>query len=130
LRAFPAGSLEPGWRGEVFDPLRKTKRTFKEENMKSLYKMAVLIMVASFIMGPAWSHAEEWTGAVEPRTTEKMVVDALIVRPLGILGIAGGALVFLVSLPFSALGGNTDSAFEKLVAEPAAYTFSRPLGDI
>ncbi len=98
--------------------------------MKFLSKMAVLILMAAFIMGPMGARAEEMTSAVDPRTTEKMVVDALVVRPLGIIGTVAGTLVFVVSLPFSALGGNTDSAFQKLVAEPAAYTFTRPLGDI
>jgi hypothetical protein len=103
---------------------------FQEEKMKPLYKMVALIVMTAFIMGPVWAPAQEWTDAVEPRTAEKMVVDALVVRPLGILGTVAGTLVFVVSLPFSALGGNTDSAFQKLVAEPAAYTFKRPLGDI
>jgi hypothetical protein len=35
-----------------------------------------------------------------------------------------------VSLPFSAMGGNTKTAFNKMVADPAAFTFKRPLGDL
>jgi hypothetical protein len=42
--------------------------------------------------------------------------------------VIGGA-IFLVSLPFSALGGNTQPAFDYLVADPFKFTFSRPLGE-
>jgi len=40
-----------------------------------------------------------------------------------------GTAVFIVSLPFSALGGNTKIACQKLVKDPAKFTFKRPLGD-
>ena len=61
---------------------------------------------------------------------EKMVADALLVRPLGIVGTIIGSAIFLVSLPFSALGGNVEEAYQKMVVEPAHYTFGRPLGDL
>jgi len=59
---------------------------------------------------------------------EKMAVDAVVVRPLGICAIVGGALLFVVSLPFSALGKNVDEAAQTLVTTPTQYTFGRPLG--
>jgi len=48
---------------------------------------------------------------------------------LGIVATVFGCAVFVVSLPFSALGGNTKQAVQKLVKEPAAFTFVRPLGE-
>ena len=65
----------------------------------------------------------------EKKTQEGMAIDLLAVRPIGLVATLGGAVVFLISWPFSALGGNTDEAWETLVAEPAVYTFQRPLGD-
>ncbi|MEE4113723.1 MAG: hypothetical protein V2I40_12975, partial [Desulfobacteraceae bacterium] len=59
----------------------------------------------------------------------KMVGDALVVRPLGLCATVIGGVVFIVSLPFSALGGNTQPAFDYLLADPFKFTFSRPLGD-
>ena len=59
-----------------------------------------------------------------------MMADALLVRPVGLVAVILGTAVFVVSLPFSALGGNTGQAAEKLIKEPAVYTFSRPLGDL
>ena len=39
-------------------------------------------------------------------------------------------VTFVVMLPFSLLGGNVGESAEKLVVEPAKYTFTRPLGDL
>ena len=63
-------------------------------------------------------------------TTGKMAADLLLVRPVGFIGTLFGSAVFIVGIPFSAIGGNTGETFQKLVKDPAAYTFVRPLGDI
>ena len=42
--------------------------------------------------------------------------------------MALGMVFFVVTLPFSALGGNTDEAFDEMIAKPTKFTFSRPLG--
>ncbi|MBA3035411.1 MAG: hypothetical protein FP814_02855 [Desulfobacterium sp.] len=57
-----------------------------------------------------------------------MLADFVAVRPFGIASLVTGSAVFVLSSPFSALGGNIASAWDKLVAEPAKYTFKRPLG--
>lgn len=58
-----------------------------------------------------------------------MVADFLLVRPLGIAATIVGTALFIASLPFSALGGNTQTACRKMVVEPAKHAFKRPLGD-
>lgn len=62
-------------------------------------------------------------------TTEEMVVDAVLVRPLGLVAIVLGAGIFVISLPFSLLGRNVGEAGSKLVVAPAKFTFVRPLGE-
>ncbi len=57
-----------------------------------------------------------------------MVGDLLIARPLLIGATVIGAAVFVVSLPFTALGGNIEEAAEALVAEPGREAFARCLG--
>jgi hypothetical protein len=57
-----------------------------------------------------------------------MTVDLLFVRPVGIISVVFGTAVFILSLPFSALGGNSGNAAQKLVAEPVSFTFKRKLG--
>lgn len=62
-------------------------------------------------------------------SAENMAVDIMAARPIGLAAMVGGAVVFLVSWPFSALGGNSDEAWDTLVVAPAEYTFRRPLGN-
>lgn len=57
-----------------------------------------------------------------------MVLDALVVRPMGVAGTIVGTVFFIVSLPFTILGGNVPEAADALVMKPARYTFVRPLG--
>ena len=58
-----------------------------------------------------------------------MIYDFCLVRPIGIVATAVGSVFYVISLPFSLLGDNSDEAVQALVKDPAAYTFSRPLGD-
>ncbi|MBF0285344.1 MAG: hypothetical protein HQL51_12905 [Magnetococcales bacterium] len=58
-----------------------------------------------------------------------MFFDALLCRPLGLVSTVVGTSLFVISLPFSALGGNSEQAAERLVMEPYRFTFQRPLGD-
>lgn len=57
-----------------------------------------------------------------------MVGDLLIARPLLIAGTIIGAGLFVVSLPFSALGGNVKEAGQALVVDPGREAFVRCLG--
>jgi hypothetical protein len=57
-----------------------------------------------------------------------MLADTVMVRPLTLIGTAVGVVTFVVTLPFSALGGNVGDAGQILVVDPAKYTFVRPLG--
>lgn len=62
-------------------------------------------------------------------SAEAMVADVIIARPVGLVTTVVGSTVYVVSLPFSLLGGNEKQAREKLVKEPATFTFKRPLGE-
>lgn len=62
--------------------------------------------------------------------SEAIFIDGLLVRPVMIVTTAVGVVAFVVTLPFSILGGNVDEAGQKLVVEPAEYTFVRPLGEL
>ena len=58
-----------------------------------------------------------------------MAGDLIVMRPLGIVATAVGSVIYVISLPFSLLGGNEEEARQKLVIDPARYTFTRPLGE-
>jgi hypothetical protein len=90
----------------------------------------VLFMIASLLIIPFGSAAvaQEYFETEDPGGGE-MIFDFCVVRPIGIVATAIGTVAFVISWPFSALGNNADVAGQKLVKEPAAYTFKRPLGE-
>ncbi|MBF0657173.1 hypothetical protein IPZ60_00275 [Psychrobacter sp. NG25] len=47
-----------------------------------------------------------------------MVADATVGKPLQLIGAVTGTALYLVSLPFSLIGGNADQAQQKLFVEP------------
>jgi hypothetical protein len=63
-------------------------------------------------------------------TAGAMAFDVILMRPVGLAATIVGTAVFIVSLPFSALGGNQEAAAEKLINEPFFFTFQRPLGQL
>ena len=93
-------------------------------------KTLVLVTIASLLVIPFGSTAiaQEYFEAEDP-SGGAMMFDFFVVRPVGIVATAVGTVAFVVSWPFSILGGNAGAAGQKLIAEPAAYTFSRPLGE-
>ncbi len=96
-------------------------------------KKHVLVFVVAAALAITWAAPqalgqepiEEFRGSAAA-----MAFDLIFVRPLGLAATAVGEALFIVSLPFSAMGGNVDAAAQKLVVEPARYTFNRPLGQI
>jgi hypothetical protein len=58
-----------------------------------------------------------------------MVVDLVVTRPLGLLGIVVGSAAFVIALPFTIPSGSVDRSAEELVKKPVRYTFKRPLGE-
>lgn len=65
----------------------------------------------------------------ESGSAEAMTADVLIARPIGLVTTVISSTIYVISLPFSLLGGNETQAREKLVKEPMAFTFKRPLGE-
>jgi hypothetical protein len=63
-----------------------------------------------------------------PPSADATAADLLIARPGGLVATVLGSAVFVVGLPFTLLNGSTGEAAQKLVVEPAQYTFTRPLG--
>jgi len=57
-----------------------------------------------------------------------IVMDVLLIRPLGLISATLGTGVFIVSLPFAIPSGSVATIGEKLVLDPLRFTFTRPLG--
>ncbi len=89
-------------------------------------RRAVSVITISCLLLPQTLWAQS---AVDDSPNEwAMVGDLLVARPIGVVMTAGGAAVWLVSLPFTLLAGHAAEAGEKLVVGPAESTFMRCLG--
>jgi hypothetical protein len=82
----------------------------------------LLVLLGAAISMPVVAAPEDQPGA------GAMITDALVARPLGLVITALGTATFVVSLPFTALGGGMTQAADKLVVSPAKETFVRCLG--
>lgn len=87
---------------------------------------AVAAFLIALLMVPQVLLAES---AIDESPNEwAMVGDLLVARPVGVVMTAGGAAVWLVSLPFTLLAGHAGEAAETLVLGPGEATFMRCLG--
>ncbi len=99
--------------------------------MQKIIKQSIIIIIlATLIVVPFGTSAlAEYQSQQEDISAGAMAADLLFGRPLGIAAIVVGSVVFVVSLPFSALGGNVKDASQKLIKDPVNFTFKRALGD-
>jgi hypothetical protein len=94
------------------------------------YLLAVTLLFSGMAHVPG-AFAASYSSSIEPeRTGGTMMADTFLVRPFMLAGTVVGLATFIVTLPFSALGGNIGEAGNTLVVEPAKYTFVRPLGEL
>lgn len=95
-------------------------------SLKQSIRTKAVVMIMGLMMAlPGVSFAENVT---QRPTGLEMTTDAILVRPLMFVGTVLGTGVFVVSLPFSALGGNVGEAADTLVVTPFKATFVRCLG--
>ncbi len=90
---------------------------------------AALLICAILIHIPAPALAQGQGQAQRDISAGAMVFDLFLMRPAGIAATVVGSVFFIVALPFSKVGGNIMPAYEKMVLQPARFTFQRPLGD-
>jgi hypothetical protein len=67
--------------------------------------------------------------AVSGDKATDMVVDLVVVRPLGVAATVIGTVLTVVGLPFTIPSGSVGSSARELIVRPAEYTFNRPLGE-
>ncbi len=99
--------------------------------MKALPVLLISLLLCSSLAVQATEN-----GSGDPRYTIQnppayaMLGDLLIARPLLVVATVIGAGAFVVSLPFTALGGGIGDAGQALVVDPAKAAFVRCLGCI
>ena len=91
-----------------------------------------LLVAVLFLCVTSLVHAAEdsYTARTEDVSAEAIIADGLLLRPAGIAATVLGTVVFVVTLPFSIPTRSVDKAAQKLIVDPARYTFVRPLGQI
>jgi hypothetical protein len=97
---------------------------YRKTSMACLLIFALMVFPLAALAEKVEKTPEQ--GKISP---EAMSIDIVATRPLGLAATVLGTVVFVVSWPFSALGGNSEEAWNTLVVSPAEYTFQRPLGD-
>ncbi|MDE3737189.1 MULTISPECIES: hypothetical protein [Pseudomonas] len=95
---------------------------------------AVLALTTGLLALPAHAEVVQENTSGDPMYTVNapsgysMAGDVIIARPLLLGATIIGTGLFIISLPFSALGGNVGEAAHELVVVPAKETFVRCLG--
>jgi hypothetical protein len=97
----------------------------KQSNRLRAATLAVLISIMGIM--PTTVLAEE-ANVTERPTGMQMIGDTFLVRPALLAATVLGTGVFVVSLPFSALGGNVQEVANMMVVTPFKGTFMRCLG--
>ncbi len=95
--------------------------TVKAKNQRTVKQKAITIAASLSLMAATMQPA---LAAIEIDETdfgpsyETMVVDTVVGKPLQLVSAVAGTAAYLISLPFSLIGGNADQAQQKLFVEP------------
>jgi len=86
------------------------------------------VLLAVTLLAPACATAQQDDTVSGDKATD-MVVDAVVMRPLGLAATVVGTVLTVVALPFTIPSGSVETSARELILRPVAYTFKRPLGD-
>lgn len=89
----------------------------------------VLFLAALLIVIPfgATAFAQFYLEKKQP-SAGAITYDLFIMRPFGAVATVVCSAIFVLSLPFAAIGGTVPQTSEKLVVNPFKFTITRPLG--
>ncbi len=89
---------------------------------------ACALLAVSLGLLPVSGPAQQDSTVSGDKTTD-MVLDVVVMRPLGLVATVVGTVLTVVALPFTIPSGSVESSARELILRPADYTFRRPLGD-
>jgi len=91
-------------------------------------KLKAWLIALVLAVAPLAATAENNDTVTGDKATD-MVVDLVVVRPLGVAATVIGTVLTVVGLPFTIPSGSVESSARELIVKPAEYTFNRPLGE-
>lgn len=99
---------------------------------KNFKKITIILTIFCLLVAPAVSFADLETKSEAEHKSPNAIAytaDLLIVRPIGIVLVPVGAVIFAVAYPFTLIDDSTHGAYEALLGENIRYTFQRSLGE-
>jgi len=100
------------------------------KKLASYLMVCVLTMTSLSLPIAANAASTDYMMDGDQPTGGTMMADAFLMRPFMLVSTVVTTVTFIITLPFSLLGGNVGESASTLVGEPAAYTFTRPLGEL
>lgn len=92
---------------------------------------AALVAATALTLGSTAAQAEEYGDSINAApSAEAMAMDLIVIRPLGVVATVLGVGLFVAELPIALITWNLHDPAQRLVVEPARFTFSRQLGDM
>lgn len=95
-------------------------------------KLCILLLTIIIVLTHAIAFAESEYGHKLDRDTAAadIVIDVLITRPVGFVGLVTGTAAFILTLPVAIATESVDRTRFAFIETPYDYTFHRPLGDV
>jgi hypothetical protein len=98
--------------------------------MRTLKALFLILILFSAVGRPVG--AEEHPSILPERSDcaqeVPVILDVLVLRPVGLAMCTLGLVAAVVALPFALPGDNVSKVYRHLIADPFEYTFKRPLG--
>jgi hypothetical protein len=95
-------------------------------------KLCVILVTIIIVLTHTMAFAEKEQGHNLKRDTAAadIVIDVLLTRPIGFIGLITGTAAFILTLPVAIATESVDRTRYAFVEVPYDYTFHRSLGDV
>lgn len=104
--------------------VKESEKTFNPVLRENKMKRKWIVLLAAMVI-----FISAATACAEVTQSDLVVLDVALIRPVGIVSVAIGTALFIVSLPVSIPSGSVGTAANRLVKDSFEYTFIRPVGD-
>ena len=95
--------------------------------MNQVKRNLVIILAATFLFAGNFNANANPAGS--GKDAPAIVADVFICRPLGLIFLTGGSLLYIVTLPCTIPANGKEEAKRTLILYPYHYTFTRKLGE-